>query len=91
MKFLDTYNQIIEETQWLKDIKIKSGKMTRLLNIPNGKKIIDVYTSGEKLAKDLVKAVGGNKKKAAGMLAIPANANPENNVFDVALKSIHKV
>lgn len=37
------------EKNWSKDVDVTKGKMHKLLNIPEGKKILDVYTSGENL------------------------------------------
>lgn len=69
--------------------KPKPGKMHKALGIPDNKEIQDVYTSGKKLATDLVKAVG--KKKATGMIAFVANINPEVNIYDKALKALDKI
>lgn len=94
MKHLTNFNGFIiekkaeDEKVWSKDVEIKKGKMHKLLNIPEDKKITDIYTSGVELAKDLLKAVSGDKKKAAGMLAFPANLSKENDVFDVALRHL---
>jgi len=84
MKYNKLYNLLIEKQ--LSDVKIHKGKMHRALGIPQDKEITDVYTSGEKLAKDLVNKIG--LKKAKGMLAYAANINPDENVFDVALRNL---
>lgn len=76
--------------KWAQGIDVKEGKMTKLLNIPKGKKITDVYTSGKKLAEDLLKAVDGDKKKASSMLAFAANVDKTDNVLDTALRNISK-
>jgi hypothetical protein len=72
--------------------------MHKLLDIPADKKIDDVYTSGKKLAEDLLKAVEDAKivpakdvkKKAASMLAFAANwpSDGKNSILDKALKAI---
>jgi hypothetical protein len=77
--------------QWAQSVNVKKGKMRKLLKIPADQKVTDVYTSGEKLAKDLLKAVNGNKKEASSMLAFSANVDPENNVLDKALHAIKKL
>lgn len=90
-RFDKKYNEFMNETKkWAKDINPKKGEMHDLLNIPRDKKISDVYTSGEKLAKDLVKALGGDQKKAASKLALPANANADKDIFDTALAALKK-
>lgn len=71
---------------WSKDVDVTKGKMHKLLNIPEGKKILDVYTSGEKLADDLLKATNNDYKEVTGMLAFSANINSEYDIFDIALK-----
>jgi len=74
--------------------------MHKLLEIPEGKKISQVYASGEKLATDLLKAVKNSKvaakdvrKKATSMLAFAANwpSEGKNSVIDKALKAIKKI
>ena len=87
------FNIIVEASEskeWASDIEPKEGKMKELLSIPEGKKVSDVYTSGKKLANDLVKALKGDKKKAASMLAFAANIDKQDNVLDVALSNIPK-
>lgn len=88
MKHFQTFESFINEAKQLSDVKIKKGKMHKLLGVPDDKEITDEYTSGEKLAKDLVKALGGDQQEAAGMLAYAANINPANNVFDDALSAL---
>lgn len=80
-----------ENNKWAADVDIKKGKMHKLLGIPSEKTISDVYTSGEKLAEDLLKATDNNYKEVAGMLAFPANTNPEHDIFDIALKMVKKL
>jgi hypothetical protein len=42
------------------------------------------------LAKALVKALNGDQKKAAGMLAWSANIRKEHGIFDEALSALKK-
>ena len=91
-KFNKLYESLMnDQEKWSKEIKVKTGRMHRLLGIPQGKKIIDVYSSGITLAKDLLKAVNGNKKQASSMLAFAANVDKDNNVLDKALHAIKKL
>lgn len=78
---------IINEEKWAQNVDVEKGKMHKKLGVPENKNIKDVYSSGKKLAKDLLKAVG-NKKEATGMIAYAANVNSEKNVFDDALKAV---
>ena len=67
------------------DVKVKRGKMHELLNIPDSKDISDKYTSGEALAKALIKATG-DRAKASRMLAFAANIKGgKKDLFDKAL------
>lgn len=84
MKFYKLYNILNE--QKLEDVKVHCGKMKKALNIDDDKQVSDVYTSGKKLAKDLVNKVG--LKKAQGMLAFAANIHKEQDIFDVALRNL---
>jgi len=91
-KFLKLYEEIKrdmedEAEKWSQDVNVKKGKMRRLLNVPADKKLTDVYTSGQKLAKDLLKAIG-DKKEVSSMLAYAANIDSDNNVLDRALHAI---
>ncbi len=80
-----------ESEKWAQDVKPKRGKMHDLLNIPDGKQISQVYTSGETLAKALVRALNGDEKKASSMLAFAANVDKTNNVLDSALHYMKKI
>ena len=85
-------------TEDLNEAKAEKGLMHKLLEIPADKKIEDVYTSGKKLAEDLLKAVKNSKivpvkdvrRKATSMLAFAANwpSDGKNSILDKALKSI---
>jgi len=82
-KRIDEKLTVLKEVKkWQKDVKPKKGKMHDLLNVPEGKKISSKYTSGEALAKALLRKV--DRKKAAGMINYAANANPEDDIFDKA-------
>jgi hypothetical protein len=96
MKNLQTFEDFINENythlneeKWSKDVKIEKGKMHKILDIPEDKKIIDVYKDPKKLAKDLLDKT--SKKEAAGMLAYAANINPKENIFDEALKELKNI
>jgi hypothetical protein len=78
---------------------IEKGLMHELLNIPEGKKVADVYKSGKKLAEDLVSALRRKKivpekdiqQKAASMLVFAGNwpkTDSKNSVFDVAARHV---
>ncbi len=88
-KIYESYINSIQEETVNKKV-VNADKMTKLLNIPRGKDITDVYTSGMKLAKDLVKATDGDQKKAAGMLAYAAFVDKDQNVYDDALRALKK-
>jgi hypothetical protein len=72
----------------LSDVKVEKGKMHKLLGLKDDEKVTDVYKNGEDLAKDLVKALKGDQKEAAGMLAYAANIDSQNNVLDDALAAL---
>jgi|688.fasta_scaffold1015375_2 hypothetical protein len=72
----------------LSRIDIKPGKMHVLLNIPEKERIEDHFNSGKHLAMSLVKALGGDQRKAAGMLAWTANIQKGHNIFDEALSAL---
>lgn len=79
----------------------EKGLMHKILEIPEDKKISDVYKSGEELATDMLKAVKKKKlvptkdirRKATSMLAFAANwpSEGKNTVIDKALKAIKKI
>ena len=82
-----------EKKKWAKDAKPEKGKMHDLLGVPEDKKIIDVYTSGDGLADALIRALkkkgdSNPHKTAASMLAFAANVDPKQNVLDAALKAV---
>lgn len=92
MKTIKKFDDFINENkinERLSDVKIKKGKMHKILGIPEDKEIEDVYKSGSKLAKDLVNKVG--KKKASSMINFAANINSSNNIFDDAQKSLENI
>lgn len=84
----DTIN---EKEKWAKDVKPKKGKMHDLLNIPADKTVTSVYSSGEKLAKALMRATNNNEKKVSSMLAFAANVDKADNVLDSALHYMKKI
>ena len=84
----------------LNEAKAEKGLMHKMLNIPSDKKIGEVYTSGRKLAEDLLKAVKASgvadknvRKKATSMLAFAGNwpSEGKNTVIDKALKVIKTI
>lgn len=77
-----------EAKKTVSKVHVKPGKMHKLLNIPADEKIEDYYKNGLVLAKALVKALGGDQKKAAGMLAWAANIRKEHQIFDDALSAL---
>lgn len=77
-----------EAKKTVSKVNIREGKMHKVLGIPAGEKIEDHYKSGMALAKALVKALNGDQKKAAGMLAWAANIRKEGDIFDKALSSL---
>lgn len=86
--------KVINEEKWSQDVDVEEGKMHKLLNVPEGEDIKDHYTSGEKLAKDLLNAVAQEegeddaKQSATGMIAFAANVNSEDDIYDEALQEI---
>lgn len=86
MKNIQNYTTFINEKMWVSDVKPKKNSMKKALGIPEDEQIKDHYTSGKKLAEDLVSKLG--KKKAASMINFAANANKEDNIFDVAQKHL---
>ena len=83
-------SMLTEEKKWAGKVKVKKGKMHKLLNIPDDKKVTDVYTSGEKLAKALMAKVK-DEKEVTGMLAFAANVDKTDNVLDKALRYMKKI
>lgn len=79
----------------------EKGLMHKLLNVPAEDKISSKYSSGKKLADDLVNALATSKivprkdikKKAASMLAFAANwpSDGKNSVVDKALKAVRNI
>ena len=71
-------------------VKIKPGKMHKLLDIPEDKTIIDVYKSPKKLVDDLMKATDNDYKKVKGMIAFAANIHKGHELFKKALGLVVK-
>jgi len=98
MKNLYLFESFVES---LNESKATKGLMHKVLGIPEDKKIEDVYSSGKKLAHDLLKGVKDSKivplrdvrSKATSMLAFAANwpTDGENSVLDKALDAIKDV
>lgn len=98
MEILILFESFVHE---INESKAKKGLMHRLLNIPDDKKIDDVYKSGKELAEDLLKAVKKSKmvpqkdirRKATSMLAFAANwpSSKSENVLDKALSAIKNI
>lgn len=86
---MKTYLEFITEKNWSSGVKPRKDKMHILLGIPEDKKISDVYTSGKKLAEDLVAKVG--KKKAAQMINFAANISSREDIFDKAQRALSKI
>jgi len=80
-----------EAKKTVSKVNVKEGKMHKLLGVPSGEKIEDHYKTGMELAKALVKALKGDQKKAAGMLAWAANIQKRGDIFDNALASLKKI
>ena len=103
MENLSSYGDFVQDlSESKKDIDtsgVRKNLMHELLDIPEDKKISDVYKSGRKLAEDLVNAlerknVVPNKdvqSKAAQMLVFAGNwpkTDAKNSVFDVAARHV---
>lgn len=89
-KMFNYSKSLFESKKLISDTaKPKKNKMHSILGIDKDKKISDIYTSGKKLAEDLVKKVG--KKKTSSMLAFVANINKEENIYDKALRALDKI
>lgn len=95
MKNLVLFESFVESIN-----EAERGLMHKMLKVPADKKIGDVYSSGKKLAEDLLKAVKASgiasknvRKKATSMLAFAANwpSEGENTVIDKALKAIKTI
>lgn len=103
MENLFSYGDFVQSlNESKKDIDtsgIRKNLMHELLDIPEDKKIADVYKSGKKLAEDLVAALKRKKivpekdiqAKAAQMLVFAGNwpkTDAKNSVFDVAARHV---
>jgi hypothetical protein len=98
MKNIQLFESFIES---ISESKSTKGLMHKMLGIPVDKKIEDVYTSGKKLAEDLLKGVKKSeivplknvRSKATSMLAFAANwpSDGKNSVLDKALVAIKDV
>ena len=103
MKNISEYSEFVENINEAKKSIDTSGVrknlMHELLDIPEDKKISDVYKSGRKLAEDLVAALKKEKDvpekdvraKAVQMLLFAGNwpkTDAKNSVFDVAARHV---
>jgi hypothetical protein len=103
MKNISEYSEFVENINEAKKSIDTSGVrknlMHELLDIPEDKKISDVYKSGRKLAEDLVHALEMKdvvpkkdiQAKAAQMLAFAGNwpkTDSKNSIFDVAARHV---
>lgn len=70
-------------------IEVKQGKLRKLLNIKDGNSIDDAYTSGSKLARDLLKKV--DYEEAIKMLVFAANMNPDIKVLKSAVNACKRM
>tara|TARA_Y100000310_G_C20704363_1_gene833757 strand:+ start:44230 stop:44529 length:300 start_codon:yes stop_codon:yes gene_type:complete len=91
MSILNEFNNLLEKEKWAQDVKVKKGKMHKLLNVPDDKKISDVFKSGKALALKLLKANKDDEKKTSSMLAFAANVDKEDTVLDKALRYMKQV
>ena len=103
MENLSSYGDFVQDlNESKKDIDtsgVRKNLMHELLDIPEDKKISDVYKSGRKLAEELVRALEMKdvvpKKdipaKAAQMLAFAGNwpkTDSKNSIFDIAARHV---
>jgi hypothetical protein len=98
MKNIQLFESFVEN---LNESRGTKGLMHKVLGIPTDKKIEDVYTSGKKLAEDLLKGVKKAelvplrdvRSKATSMLAFAANwpSDGDNSVLDKALEAIKDI
>lgn len=70
-------------------IEVKQGKLRKLLNIKDSDNIDDAYTSGSKLARDLLKKV--DYEEAIRMLVFAANMNPDIKVLKSAVNACKRM
>ncbi len=91
MSILDDLEQFIAESdKWAKDAKPKKGKMHDLLGLSDDETVTSKYSSGESLAKALMRATNNDRKKVSSMLAFAANVDKTDNVLDSALHYMKK-
>lgn len=70
-------------------MEVKQGKLRKLLNIKDSDSIDDAYTSGIKLARDLLKKV--DYDEAIKMLVFAANMNPDIKVLKSAVNACKRM
>ena len=103
MENLSSYGDFVQDlNESKKDIDtfgVRKNLMHELLDIPEDKKISDVYKSGRKLAEELVRALEMKdvvpkkdiQAKAAQMLAFAGNwpkTDSKNSIFDIAARHV---
>jgi Asp-tRNA(Asn)/Glu-tRNA(Gln) amidotransferase B subunit len=103
MENLSSYGDFVQDlNESKKDIDtsgVRKNLMHELLDIPEDKKISEVYKSGRKLAEDLVRALEMKdvvpkkdiQAKAAQMLVFAGNwpkTDSKNSIFDVAARHV---
>ena len=103
MENLFSYNNFVSNLNEAKNSidtsGIRKNLMHELLDIPEDKKISDVYKSGKKLAEDSVNALESKnvvpkkdiQAKAAQMLVFAGNwpkTDSKNSIFDVAARHV---
>jgi hypothetical protein len=103
MENLSSYGDFVqnlnESKKGIDTSGVRKNLMHELLDIPEDKKISDVYKSGRKLAEDLVNALERKnvvpkkdvQAKAAQMLVFAGNwpkTDVKNSVFDVAARHV---
>ncbi len=97
MNNIKTYRTFVanlnEDEKWAQDVKVKQGKMTKMLDIPEGSTVTDTYKGDpKKLAKDLFKACKGDKQECNGMLAFAGNVSSKKpNLFTKAQQELEKI
>jgi len=67
-----------EQEKWAQDVNVEKGKMKQALGLDADEEVEDEYTSGQKLAKDLLNAVG-DVQEVNGMFAFAANVRDDDD------------
>jgi hypothetical protein len=77
---------LVEKEKQLSDVKVKHGKMHKILGLKPGTEIHNHYKSGASLGDALSKKVGADKAKK--MLAFAGNIHKGSDIFDAALNHL---